>query len=337
MGYVLMWTQYRTHGDTWKTGNFHSYDRKNRMLKLSLDAVHIIDAIDRRGSFAKAAQELHRVPSTISYTVGKLEDDLGVQVFERNGPRVTLTAAGRELLREGRVLLKAAHDLEQRVQRVASGWETELAIGMDSMFGAESLAEDMRAFYALGSQTRLRVLLETLSGPWEALLERRVDLLVGVAGEGPAGGGYVVRPIGEMAFVFAVAPSHPLAQAAEPLSPAMLLEHRAVVVSDSARNMTARTVGLQYGQEALTVPTMQAKLALQVAGLGVGFLPASCANAARDAGLLVHKQVEEPRAPETFYLAWRTGEAGAALKWWRERLQRPGLLDHLCRHLPAVG
>lgn len=305
------------------------------MPKLSLDAVHIIDAIDRRGSFAKAAQELHRVPSTISYTVSKLEDDLGVQVFERNGPRVTLTAAGRELLREGRVLLKAAHDLEQRVQRVASGWETELGIAMDSMFGAESLAEDMRAFYALGSQTRLRVMLETLSGPWEALLERRVDLLIGVAGEGPAGGGYVARPIGAMEFIFAVAPSHPLAQAPEPLGPGVLLDHRAVVVADSARN-TSRTVGLQYGQEALTVPTMQAKLSLQVAGLGVGFLPASCAMAARAAGQLVHKQVEEPRAPETFYLAWRTGEAGAALKWWRERMQRPGLLEQLCQHLPAV-
>ena len=51
------------------------------MLRLSLEALQIIDAIDRRGSFSAAGKELHRVPSTISYTVGKLEDDLGVQVF----------------------------------------------------------------------------------------------------------------------------------------------------------------------------------------------------------------------------------------------------------------
>ena len=66
------------------------------MLKLSLEALQIIDAIDRRGSFAKAAQELHRVPSTISYTVARLEEDLDLQVFERHGPRILLTPAGRD-------------------------------------------------------------------------------------------------------------------------------------------------------------------------------------------------------------------------------------------------
>ncbi|MFL6658516.1 MAG: LysR family transcriptional regulator [Massilia sp.] len=306
------------------------------MLRLSLEALQIIDAIDRRGSFSKAGQELHRVPSTISYMVGKLEDDLSVQVFERNGPRVVLTAAGRALLKEGRFLLKAAHDLEHRVRRIASGWETELAIGMDSMFSSLALMDDMRDFYTVAQQTRLRIVQETLSGPWEALLDRRVDLLVGVAGDGPAGGGYVARAIGEMPFVFTVAPGHPLAGEAEPLGRSQLQDHRAIVVADSARNMTPRTVGLMFGQDALTVPTMEAKFALQVAGFGFGFLPQPCAQTAIDAGLLVEKQVEEGRGVETFYLAWRTGEEGAALKWWRERLQRPGLFERLCSHLPRL-
>ncbi len=307
------------------------------MLRLSLEALQIIDAIDRRGSFSKAGQELHRVPSTISYLVGKLEDDLAVQVFERNGPRVVLTAAGRELLKEGRYLLKAARDLEQRVRRIASGWETELAIGMDSMFSISALTDDMHAFYQIAQQTRLRIVQETLSGPWEALLDRRVDLLVGVAGEGPAGGGYVTRAIGEMPFVFAVAPGHPLAQVAGPLGRSQLQDHRAIVVADSARNMAPRTVGLMFGQDALTVPTMAAKFALQVAGFGFGFLPQPCAQRAIAAGLLVEKQVEELRAPETFYVAWRTGEEGAALKWWRERLLQPGTFARLGAHLPGIA
>ena len=304
------------------------------MLRLSLEALQIIDAIDRRGSFSKAGQEVHRVPSTISYLVGKLEDDLGVQVFERHGPRVVLTAAGRELLREGRYLLKAASDLEQRVKRIASGWETELAIGMDSMFSPRALQDDMLAFYQVAQHTRLRLVQETLSGAWEALLERRVDLLVGVAGDGPAGGGYVARPIGQMDFVFAVAPTHPLAAVRGTLTRAHLQQHRAVVVADSARNMAPRTVGLMLGQDALAVPTMEAKLAFQVAGLGFGFLPEACARAAIGAGLLVEKAVQERREPETFYLAWRSGEEGAALHWWRERLQGAGLLARLAAHLP---
>ncbi|HBF51327.1 MAG TPA: LysR family transcriptional regulator, partial [Massilia sp.] len=42
-------------------------------MKLSLDALLTVDTIARRGSFAAAAKELFRVPSTISYTVAKLE------------------------------------------------------------------------------------------------------------------------------------------------------------------------------------------------------------------------------------------------------------------------
>lgn len=299
------------------------------MLRLTLDALQILDAIDRRGSFAAAGKELHKVPSTISYTVAKLEDDLGVQVFERLGPKVALTAAGHELLREGRYLLKAAQDLEHRVRRVASGWETEFAIGIDSLFSVASLEEDMRAFYAVADRTRLRIAQETLTGTWESLLDRRVDLLIGAAGEGPSGGGYVAEPIGRVSFVFAVTPDHPLAKAVKPLGKAELQQHRAVVVADSARKLLPRTVGLLFGQDAITVPDMRSKYQLQRSGMGFGFLPEPYAREAIAAGELVVKAVEEPKPDETFYLAWRTGELGAALKWWIDRARSPGKLNDL--------
>jgi DNA-binding transcriptional LysR family regulator len=290
------------------------------MLRLSLEALQVVDAIDRTGSFSAAGKELFRVPSTISYTVAKLEEDLGVQVFERHGPRVNLTAAGRELLKEGRYLLRAATDLESRVRRVASGWETGLVIGMDCMFSPIALKDDIASFYELAAQTRLSIVQEALSGTWEALLDRRVDLLVGAAGEGPAGGGYTARPMGRVSFVFAVAPSHPLAKLTHPLGKADLAPYRAVSVADSARLLPPRTVGLLFGQETLTVPDIRLKYQFQVAGLGFGFLPEFCARPAIEAGLLVEKQVEEPKPDEIFSLAWRTGEQGAALKWWIERM-----------------
>jgi len=304
------------------------------MLRLSLEALQIVDAIDRRGSFSAAGKELHRVPSTISYTVGKLEDDLGVQVFERNGPRVVLTAAGVELLKEGRYLLKAAQDLEHRVRRVASGWETELAIGSDSMFSACMFNQDVAAFYDVAQGTRLRIVQEALSGTWETLLDRRADLLVGVAGDGPAGGGYVSEPICKIGFVFAVAPAHPLAAVDEKLDRSHLQRHRAVSVADSARRMAPRTVGLLLGQDTLSVPDMKTKLQYQLAGIGFGFLPEPCARAAIAAGLLVEKQVAEPKPDETFYLAWRSGENGAALNWWTARMRASNLAERLLQHLP---
>lgn len=291
------------------------------MLKLSLDALQILDAIDRRGSFAAAGKALHKVPSTISYTVSKLEQDLGVQLFDRVGPRAQLTQAGQALLEEGRHLLRAARELEMRVRRVASGWEAELTVAVDSIFQPALLADDVRAFSAVAEQTRVRLISESLSGTWEALLDRRADLLVGAAGEGPSGGGYVVEPMGVVEFVFAVSPSHPLAAVPGPLGREQLAAHCAIAVADSARRLLPRTVGLLMGQETVTVPDTVSKFRLQCAGLGFGFLPAPYVQQAVEQGRLVIKQVEEPKPDETFWLAWRPGEEGAALRWWRARMQ----------------
>lgn len=299
------------------------------MLRISLEGLQVLDAIDRRGSLAAAATELHRVPSTISYAVAKLEQDLGVAVFERAGPRISLTPAGRELLKEGRYLLKAAQDLEHRVRRVATGWETQFAIGLESLLAPSALADDLSDFYRVADSTRVRITQEVMSGMWESLLDRRVDLLVAAAGAGPSGGGYIAEAIGSVPFVFAVAPGHPLASAVEPLGKAELRRHRAVAVGDSALRLSPRTVGLIFGQDTLTVPDIFSKHAFQIAGFGFGYLPEPYARPAIEAGLLVQKQTEEHRPDETFYLAWRPDEDGAALAWWLQRLRRPGRLLEL--------
>src|SRR5687767_8724004 len=108
-------------------------------MRLTLDALQVLDAVARKGSFAGAAEELHRVPSAITYSVQQLERGLGVEVFDRRGHRAVLTDAGRELLDEGRELLRAAADLECRVKQVAQGWEVELRIAVDTIISLERL------------------------------------------------------------------------------------------------------------------------------------------------------------------------------------------------------
>src|SRR5258706_15194341 len=89
-------------------------------MRLSLDALAVLDAIDRRGSFAAAALELDHVPSAITYTVRRMEEDLDVLLFDRRGHRAQFTPAGRTLLAEGRALLTAAGEIERRGQRGAN-------------------------------------------------------------------------------------------------------------------------------------------------------------------------------------------------------------------------
>ena len=217
---------------------------------------------------------------------------------------------------------------------MARGWESEFAIATDVLFSPALLTPEIRDFYAAADSTRLRFSQEALSGTWEVLLDGRADLVVGAAGEGPPGGGYRTELIGQVSFVFAVAPFHPLAAFDRPLDKADLMAHRMVSVADSARRLPARTVGLLAGQDTLTVPDLAEKFRFQLAGLGAGFLPEPWARAAVSRGLLVEKAVEEARAAEHFYLAWRTGERGAALDWWLQRLRRT---DLLARFAASVG
>lgn len=299
------------------------------MFKISLDSLLVLDAVDRLGTFAAAAEELFRVPSTISYTISKLEQDLDVKLFHRHGPKVALTQAGKELLTEGRYLLGAAYEIEDRVKRVASGWETRLTIGMDTIFNPSCLAAEIDAFYDVAPKTQLGFLHDSLSGTWEALLDRRADFLIGAAGHGPTGGGYKTKLIGMMDFVFAIAPGHPLAKIERPLHKRDLLQYRAITVSDTVRKSVSRSIGVVGGQSTLSVPNMQTKLNLQKAGLGVGFVPAQMAEPAIQSGHLMVKEVEEPRPAEPLYLAWRTGEKGHALKWWIENLDTETLFEKL--------
>jgi DNA-binding transcriptional LysR family regulator len=291
------------------------------MNRLTLEALAVLDAIDRRGSFAQAADELHRVPSALTYTVQKLEDDLGVKVFDRSGHRAKLTPAGLELLKEGRHLLRIAADLESRVKRVATGWETELVIAVDAIVSIAALYPIVARFYRNDCGTRLRLLSETLGGTWDALAGGRADLVIGASGDAPSGGGFASQPMGPVRFVFVVAPGHPLAALPEPLSATDIMAHRAVAVADSARNLPARTTGLLSGQDVLTVPTMQAKLDAHRMGLGVGYLPETLARAEVAAGRLLIREVSEAKAELTALVAWRAANKGRALAWWIDALR----------------
>jgi DNA-binding transcriptional LysR family regulator len=301
-------------------------------MKLTLDALQVMDAIERLGSFAAAAAELHRVPSALTYTVQKMEQDLDVLLFDRSGHRARLTPAGQELMREGRQLLRAAGELECRVKRVATGWETELRIALDIMIPAVQLFPLITEFYAEESGTRIRLAHEVLAGTWDALVSGRADLALGVSGEEPAGGGYAMRMLGYKDFVFAVAPKHPLAALPDPLTHEQILAHRAVAIGDSSRNLPLRSVGLLTGQDVLTVPDLASKVAAQVAGLGCGYLPAHAAAPLVKAKHLLVKTVEEVTPVGNLYYAWRSQEKGKALRWFLKRLEQQEVRASLLRY-----
>lgn len=300
---------------------FCRYCSKNMNIKISLDALEVIDAIARKGSFAAAAESLYRVPSAITYTVRNLEDNLGVPIFNRSGHRATLTEAGEELLREGRHLLRAAGELELRVKRVATGVETDLGVAISDILHLEAIYPILEEFYEQQFGTRIRVLREVFGGSWDALMTGRACISIGAPGEGPPGGGYSTRLIGTLEFVFAVAPQHPLAQIAGPLQNEDIRQYRSISAADTSRNLPPRTSGILSGQDVLTVPDMQSKLSAQIAGLGVGYLPRKLAEEYTKQGKLMIKEVAEAKSEASGYLAWRSN-GGKAQQWLLKRMEK---------------
>lgn len=295
--------------------------------KLSIEALSVLDAVARHASFTKAAAELHKVPSALSYTVAQLESALGLPVFDRSKRRVQLTPAGAELLADGRRLLHMADEIQRRLAQRKAGWEASLRLSVDTIFGLQTVFPAIADFDALGTGTRLSLAEEGLAGTWDALQSGRADLVVAGLGAGgvPPGGGYEIHELGRLSFDYAVAPSHPLAawaqRVGQPVADNALRPHRAIVVADSSRSGSQRSAGLLPGQDTLTVATMRDKLAAQVAGLGVGFLPRYLAEPAFRDGSLVRLRVVQPRPAASFCLAHRTDGLGSAGRWMLARLQ----------------
>jgi DNA-binding transcriptional LysR family regulator len=306
----------------------------DRRHALTPEALTMIDLVARTGSFAAAARELGRVPSALTYSVRQLEEALDVLLFDRSSRQARLTAAGEELLHEGRRLLLQIDAVANRVRRVATGWETQLTIAIDNILAPTAMFALIEDFQALRVEsrsappspppTRLRLRSEVLSGTWEVLVTGQADLAIGGAGDPSSGNGLQCELLGHIEMVFAVAPHHRLAALPEPLSGETIAQHRVIAIADSARSLTPVTIGVQPGQDVLTVPSLAAKLEAQLRGLGCGSLPEPLVRRHVEAGRLVVKATSLPSRRIDLHYAWRAyGNAppGLALQWWLDRLR----------------
>ncbi len=294
---------------------------------LTPEAFETLALVARLGSFAAAARELGKVPSALTYSMRQLEESLDVLLFDRRSRQAQLTPAGQELLREGTRVLADIDAIASRVKRVATGWEAQLTIAADGLISPSTLLDLTQAFDAQKAPTHLKFRNEVLSGTWEALLNGQADLALGLSQDHAGAAGVHMRLLGELPFVFVVAPHHPLAGYPEPLRDEDLQQHRSVAIADSARRLMPRTVGLLPGQEVLTVPSVAMKIQAQVRGLGCGFLPEPWAHPYMASGQLLVKKVARAQRVIQVYYAWRTASAGQkpglALMWWLKQLERP--------------
>ncbi len=201
------------------------------MLRPDLDAIRALDAVVRHGGFAQAAAALHRVQSTVSYQVGKLEAQLGVPLLDRTHYRVQLTPAGEALLAEGRRLLGQADRMAWMAQQFSDGWEPRLTVILD---GILSLEASLRALKTLAEEkvpTRIQLKVEYLGGVQFRFEKDNADIMLVKD--------YVGRPdldaypLPAVECVLCVSPRHSLAGRAR-VTLRELHEHVELSVQDSS-------------------------------------------------------------------------------------------------------
>jgi DNA-binding transcriptional LysR family regulator len=299
---------------------------QNARNVLTPDALAMLQSIARAGSFAAAAREMGMVPSALTYRVRQIEDALDVLLYDRSSRQAKPTPAGAELLREGARLLGDVDAVANRVKRVATGWESQLTIAVDTIVSKPIVMELCEAFFSQSPPTRIRLRDETLSGTLEAVTSGQADLAIGTGPDAAHALGVHSKPLGSLGWVYAVAPHHPLANAVEPLSDETILQHRAVAVADSLQRGGGLTFGLLGGQDVFTVGSMHAKLDAQLRGLGGGNLPRCIADPYIATGRLVVKRTERAQRQASIGYAWRATKAtgqGRALQWWLHQLESP--------------
>lgn len=293
---------------------------------LTPDSLAMLELIATSGSFAAAARACNLVPSALTYRVRQMEEALDVLLFDRSSRLARLTEAGAELVREGVRLLSDLDAVANRIKRVATGWESQLTIALDSLICKATVLELCEHFLSMNPPTRLRLRDETLSGTVETLVSGQADLALGTVMDASTAVGLHRESLGSVRFIFALAPQHPLAKVPEPLSDEVLRRYRTVAIADSIQRGSGLTVGLLAGQDVFTVPSMQDKLNAHLRGLGVGFLPLSLAQPFLDSGQLVSKRVERPEREVQLSYAWRKSgrpQQGRALEWWLAQLKNP--------------
>ena len=285
---------------------------------VTIEALLVLDAIESRGSFASAAEQLNKVPSALSYIVQKLEEQLSVTLFIRQGRRSVLTSAGRHLLDEGRKVLAAVSKITEQTQTISYGWEPKIRIAFDSIYEIQQLFSPLTQFLSEHPKIELDLSEEVMNGSWESLREDRIDLLVGAPAPVPNHQGIRSKKIGQFKQVFVVPKGHELSWMNKPISKSNISDYRTIIVHDTAQKDIPRSSNIIEKSQHFFVNSIEHKIQAIIAGLGIGYLPKQRIRSFIRDGSLVEIEIEDAPKTTDQFIAWKIANKGKGLRRLRD-------------------
>jgi DNA-binding transcriptional LysR family regulator len=288
---------------------------------ITMEVLETLDAIERRGSFAKAAEEMDRATSAVSYAVQKMEEQLDIALFQRQGRRSVLTPAGRLILAEGREILQTTARLANKAKELATGWEPHIRIAVESHQSNAGFFKALSDFLKAHPAIEVDVRESVLNGGWEALERDQVDLVVGSPSPVPLQKGYRSIPLAGVNLVPVIAASHEHAATAvkAELLEALLPKLRRVITHDTSMTNIARSEGLSSDGKMFYVQNIDQKVEAIMAGIGVGHLPRERIEAQLTSGVLIRLALPEGPGIDNF-MAWKITNKGKGLQALTQQL-----------------
>ncbi len=232
--------------------------------RITLDQWRVFIAVVDAGGYSQAAERVHKTQSSVSYAVQKIEQLLGVKLFEKKGRRAQLTAAGEVLYRRSKNLIERADTLERRAADLGAEWDPELRLAVDIVYPTWSLLYSLERFGKERPQTNIQLYESVLGGTDEALFERAVDLAITTH----VPQGFSGDPLLRLRFIAAANPDHPLHQLGRAVTPDDLRKHRHLLVRDSAVQRTRDSGGWFGADQRLTVSNKATHIHAACMGLG---------------------------------------------------------------------
>jgi DNA-binding transcriptional LysR family regulator len=237
-------------------------------MDTTLDAWEILQTVVQLGGFAPAAEKLHRSQSTISYAIGRLQEQLGVRLFEIHGRKADLTEVGRVLLADAEPHLAGFHQLEQRARLMASGGASEVRLSVDSIFPDDRLFSALASFSRSFPHVKPKLRQGTfLSADSEFSLHNAQLCVTGLMSRE-----VFVKPILVIGMIAVVRRDHPLLSIRRRLSRSDLVQHMLVAIESAASGSLKHQPQLP-AQRVLLVGTIESAIAAVRSGLCFGWLP----------------------------------------------------------------
>jgi DNA-binding transcriptional LysR family regulator len=237
-------------------------------MRTTLDEWEILQAVVQLGGFAPAAKQLNRSQSTISYAISRLQERLGIKLFEMRGRRAHLTELGRVMLAEVEAHISGFHEVEQRAHSLASGGESEVRLSVDSIYPNgrlfAALAEFARRFPYV--QTKLRQ-STFLSADSEFSIHNAQLCITGLVSRE-----FFIKPILNIRMIAVASKNHPLLAVKRKLNRPDLMQHTLVAIEGTASG-TPKHQPRVPAQRVLQVTSIEAAIDAVRSGLCFGWLP----------------------------------------------------------------